>query len=124
MKKILFFVIALLALVSVPVMAQDSGGSDAGVVGLTTFTGIISLVSLMVTQISKLVPAIAASTLLKIGISVVAGVAASFLAQLFGLADFLFGMAWWQVLIQGLLAGLTGSGAYDIIRGLIKPSGQ
>jgi len=84
MKKILFFVIALLALVSVPVMAQDSGGSDAGVVGLTTFTGIISLVSLMVTQISKLVPAIAASTLLKIGISVVAGVAASFLAQLFG----------------------------------------
>jgi len=125
-KKV--FVLLMFALfmsaLCVPVMAQSDGGTESAAVGLTTFTGIVALVSLMVTQGAKLLPAINASTLLKIGVSVAVGVVASFVAQWFGIADFLAGMVWWQVLIQGLLAGLSACGFYDVLKGFLKPAGK
>jgi hypothetical protein len=51
-------------------------------------------------------------------ISAVVGIATSFLAWGFGWAEFLANLPWWQVLIQGLVIGLTACGAFDLLKGL------
>lgn len=120
MKRFLFFVILLLSIESATyVYGQDQpADADASAIDLTTFTGIVAAVSLVVTQLAKIVPAVYEKAWLKISVSVAIAVIASLLAWHFGWAAFLQGLAWWMAVFYGVGAGLTASGAYDLIKSL------
>jgi hypothetical protein len=116
----LFLVIMSLSAVRAAYVYAQAAPEDAGVsaIDLTTFTGIVGAVSLAVTQLAKLVPAVQAQTWLKILVSVGVAILASLLAWHFGLAQFLQGLAWWMAVCYGVGAGLTASGAYALRKSL------
>ncbi|MDR2764122.1 MAG: hypothetical protein LBB90_03725 [Tannerella sp.] len=123
MKRFLFLFTLMMSLSlggAVYVYAQEAP-ADAGspaALDLTTFTGIVAAVSLVVTQLAKIIPVVAEKTWLKILVSVGVAILASLLAWHFGWAQFLQGLAWWMAVFYGAGAGLTASGAYDLIKSL------
>lgn len=127
MKRILFLIMCMVALVTGNIYAQDvePNPTTSIVVDLGTFTGIVTIVSALVTQIAKQVPIISANKLAKIGVSVTVGIIICVIAWLLQLTPLLDGYIWWQVLIYGVATGLSGCGFYDIIKAigtLFKPS--
>ena len=122
MKKFLFLAIcAFSALVMcVPALyAQDIGGSSP-VFDFSTFAGIVAVVSLAVTQGARIFPFVNKSAVTKILSSVAVSMVIILVTWHFKLADFLAGLPFWQVIVQGLLAGLSACGAYDLIKNLFK----
>lgn len=124
MKRMMLFMSLMLVCV-MSLSAQEAVASEAGgvVIDLTTFGGITALVSALVTQILKVVPSINGSKLAKIGISAGVGIVVCILGWILKLSDPLAGLVWWQVLIYGLAAGLSGCGFYDLVKavaGLFK----
>ena len=112
-----------LALCSVMMFATDGTASDGIVIDLGTFAGITAVVSALVTQLLKLVPAIAGNKLAKIGISAGVGIAVCMAAWLLHVSAPLDGLSWWQALLYGLASGLSGCGFYDLVKavaGLFK----
>ena len=94
------------------------------VLDLSTFTGIVAVISSIVTQIFKISPSINGSKIAKIGISVGVGIAVCMLGWLLQISEPLAGLIWWQVLIYGVAAGLSGCGFYDLVKviwDLFKP---
>lgn len=94
------------------------------VLDLSTFTGIVAVISSTVTQIFKIAPSINGSKIAKIGISVGVGIAVCMLGWLLQISEPLAGLIWWQVLIYGVAAGLSGCGFYDLVKviwDLFKP---
>lgn len=94
------------------------------VLDLSTFTGIVAVISSTVTQIFKISPSINGSKIAKIGISVGVGIAVCMLGWLLQISEPLAGLIWWQVLIYGVAAGLSGCGFYDLVKviwDLFKP---
>lgn len=87
-------------------------------IDLGSFAGIVALISALVTQITKVVPKVAGSRLAKIGISCAVGMVVCILAWLLQLTSLLTGYVWWQVLVYGLAAGLSGCGFYDVIKAI------
>ena len=83
---------------------------------LSTFTGIVAVISSVVTQIFKLIPAIDGSKIAKIGISVAVGIVVCMLAWVLKISEPLAGLIWWQTLIYGVAAGLSGCGFYDLVK--------
>ncbi len=124
MKKYLFLFVAMFV-IALPVFSQatdrtgDISDVPAIVFDWSTFAGITAFVSLAVTQLAKRIPVVETHAVLKILVSVAVGMVVSLLSWKFGWADFLSGLLWWQVLIQGLLAGLSACGAYDLIKSVI-----
>ena len=124
MKKILFLFCFFAALFALPVMVFAQGdGSDESppVLTLTTFTGVIAIISYVVTNLSKFIPAVAEKKFLKIGVSLIVSNVIMFLSWKLGFAKFLDNLSWWQVLIQAIIAGLSACGLYDIIRSIMFP---
>ena len=113
MKKTLFTLIMLITTTSI-FAANETASSFSFDLG--TFTGLVALVSFLVTQLAKLIPAIDAKRWLKILVSVAVGAIASVLAWLTDLAAFMAGLDIWQVLLYGVGAGLSGCGFYDIVK--------
>lgn len=122
MKRIVFIIASLLMLSmgAVTLMAQtgDVPTETGFVIDLTTFTGIVALISAIVTQLFKLVPKIQGSKLAKIGISAGVGIVVCFAAWGLKISPLLVGSAWWQVLLYGLAAGLSGCGFYDVVKAI------
>lgn len=122
MKRIVFIIASLLMLSmgAVTLMAQtgDVPAETGFVIDLTTFTGIVALISAIVTQLLKLVPKIQGSKLAKIGISAGVGIVVCFAAWGLKISPLLVGSAWWQVLLYGLAAGLSGCGFYDVVKAI------
>ena len=123
--KFKMVMLAMMLLLSVPVFSQtlsalDNPNVSAITANLSTFMGIVAFVSLVVTQLAKLIPVIDINKVLKILTSVLVGILASFASWWFGLAEFLSGLIWWQVLIQGIFSGLVACGAYDLLRSLLS----
>ena len=120
MKRIiLFFSLCLIALASFAQTVLPAAEPETSfLIDLGSFTGIVALVSTLVTQILKVVPAISASKLAKIGISCGVGMVVCIIAWLLQLTPLLTGYAWWQVLVYGLAAGLSGCGFYDVIKAI------
>ena len=113
MKKIL-----ILTLLCLPVMAFAQDGGDAFVgFSLTTFTGIVAVVAFAITELGKLWKIVADNRFAKIGTAVVLAVALCFGIWFIGITGFLTGLSWWQVALQGLLAGLSACGFYDVLKG-------
>jgi hypothetical protein len=135
MRKMKFFLL-MMALVAgavlTPLFAQPDVGNLPGIVetvagpdvvlSISTLMGIVSVISLIITQIAKIIPVVGSNKLLKIFASVVIGIAVSLLAWWIGAADFLQGLLWWQVIVQGLIAGFTACGLYDLIKGFLSNS--
>ena len=112
-----------LALCSVMMFATDGTASDGIVIDLGTFAGITAVVSALVTQILKLIPAVAGNKLAKIGMSAGVGIAVCMAAWLLHVSAPLDGLSWWQALLYGLASGLSGCGFYDLVKavaGLFK----
>ncbi|MDR1339252.1 MAG: hypothetical protein LBK58_04270 [Prevotellaceae bacterium] len=119
MKKYLLVMVVGLLFVVLPTFAQSADSAESiSAFDVTTFAGITAAISLVVTQIAKLIPLIAEKTLYKVLCSLVIGVACCFLSQKLGFAEFLDNMPWWQVLLHGVAAGLTAAGAFDLFKSL------
>ena len=121
MKRMMMFL--SLALCSVMMFATDGTASDGIVIDLGTFAGITAVVSALVTQILKLIPAVAGNKLAKIGLSAGVGIAVCMAAWLLHISAPLDGLSWWQALLYGLASGLSGCGFYDFVKavaGLFK----
>ena len=114
MKRMMIFL--SLALCSVMMFATDGTASDGIVIDLGTFAGITAVVSALVTQILKLIPAVAGNKLAKIGISAGVGIAVCMAAWLLHVSAPLDGLSWWQALLYGLASGLSGCGFYDLVK--------
>ena len=125
MKKIVL-VMSMLLLFVCGAFAQTEVASEEArfAIDLSTFGGIAGLISSAVTQIFKTFPAIDGSKIAKIGISVGVGIIVCMLAWVLKISEPLAGLIWWQTLIYGVAAGLSGCGFYDLVKvvwGLFKP---
>lgn len=122
MKKIVF-VICLLLMSVVATYAQAAIEpeleSSEFIVDLGTFTGIVAVVSFLVTQISKVVSFVNENKWTKIAISVFVGAGICAACWATGLAPFLSGLIWWQVIIYGIGAGLSGCGLYEVVKPIL-----
>lgn len=128
MKKIVL-VMSMLMLFVCGVFAQTEVSNEGTLIilDLSTFTGIVAVISSVVTQIFKLIPAIDGSKIAKIGISVAVGIVVCMLAWVLKISEPLAGLIWWQTLIYGLAAGLSGCGFYDLVKvvwELFKPKDE
>lgn len=128
MKKI-FLVMSMLLLFVCGAFAQTEVSNEGTqiILDLSTFGGIVAVISPVVTQIFKLIPAIDGSKIAKIGISVGVGIIVCMLSWLLKVSEPLAGLIWWQTLIYGVAAGLSGCGFYDLVKvvwELFKPKEQ
>lgn len=128
MKKIVF-VMSMLLLFVCGVFAQTEVSNEGTqiILDLSTFGGIVAVISSVVTQIFKLIPTIDGSKIAKIGISVAVGIVVCMLAWLLKVSEPLAGLIWWQTLIYGVAAGLSGCGFYDLVKvvwELFKPKDE
>ena len=128
MKKI-FLVMSMLLLFVCGAFAQTEVSNEGTqiILDLSTFGGIVAVISPVVTQIFKLIPAIDRSKIAKIGISVGVGIIVCMLAWVLKISEPLAGLIWWQTLIYGVAAGLSGCGFYDLVKvvwELFKPKEQ
>lgn len=124
MKRLMVFAVLMLVGV-VMVFAQESGAVDNPETGVSvaTFAGVTALVSLLGTQLAKLVPYIAEHTWCKILVSVALGMAVAMGSWALQLADFMAGFEWWHALLTGVASGLSACGFYDLVKavaGLFK----
>ncbi len=128
MKKIVLVMSMLLLFVG-GAFAQTEVSNEGTqiILDLSTFTGIVAVISSVVTQIFKLIPAIDGSKIAKIGISVAVGIVVCMLAWVLKISEPLAGLIWWQTLIYGVAAGLSGCGFYDLVKvvwDLVKPKDE
>lgn len=120
MKKILFYIMCMVTLVTGNIYAQGivTDPTTSFVIDLGTFTGIVALTSSLVTQIAKRIPAISLHKPAKIGVSVAVGVIVCMVSWALQLTPLLDGYVWWQVLIYGVAVGLSGCGFYDVVKAI------
>ena len=128
MKKIVL-VMSMLLLFVCGVFAQTEVSNEGTqiILDLSTFGGIVAVISSVVTQIFKLIPSIDGSKIAKIGISVGVGIIVCMLAWVLKISEPLAGLIWWQTLIYGVAAGLSGCGFYDLVKvvwELFKPKDE
>lgn len=128
MKKVMFVIVMLMLFVC-GVFAQTEVSNEGTqiILDLSTFGGIVAVISPVVTQIFKLIPAIDGSKIAKIGISVAVGIVVCMLSWLLKVSEPLAGLIWWQTLIYGVAAGLSGCGFYDLVKvvwELFKPKDE
>lgn len=107
----------LMLLTPFGLMAQEVIPPEAGsiVIDLTTFTGVMAVVSMVVTQLVKVVPAIGSKKIYKILTAIAVGIVVCMVAWLLGISPLLEGQQWWEVLIYGLAVALSSSGFYDLV---------
>lgn len=117
MKKMMYLMGLLL--VSCALMAQETTPEEAGtMIDVTTFGGMMALVTMSVTQFTKLIPFIAEHKWAKVLTSLGVGIAATMACWGLQVSDYLAGLVWWQALIAGAAVGLSSCGFYDVIKAL------
>ena len=128
MKKVMFVIVMMMIFVSGAFAQTEVTSEEAQfAIDLSTFGGIVGLISSAVTQIFKAFPAIDGSRIAKIGISVGVGIIVCMLAWVLKISEPLAGLIWWQTLIYGVAAGLSGCGFYDLVKvvwDLVKPKDE
>ena len=125
LKKLIIMLNMLLIFV-VGIAAQTAIGLSEGVVepGLVTdfasFTGIMTLISLVVTQLSKLIPSIEERKWAKPLVSIVVGILSCLFGWILQISPVLEGLIWYMVILYGVFAGLSACGLYSILKPLIE----
>lgn len=125
LKKLIIMLNMLLMFV-VGIAAQTAMGLSEEVVepGLVTdfasFTGIMTLVSLVVTQLSKLIPGISEKKWAKPLVSIAVGILSCLFGWILQISPVLEGLIWYMVILYGAFAGLSACGLYSILKPLIE----
>lgn len=108
-----------LLLMSSALIAQETVPAEAGtMIDVTTFGGMMALVTMVVTQFAKLIPFINEHKWAKVLTSLGVGIAATMACWGLQVSDYLAGLVWWQALIAGAAVGLSSCGFYDVIKAL------
>lgn len=126
MKRFLILMCAMLTVCLTSIVAQVADApaeTSQLVIDLGSFTGIVAVVSFIITQLGKSVSFLTARWA-KIVTSIVVGVVVTFGSWALGLTPFLSGIFWWQTLLYGLMAGLSGCGFYEFIKPLLNLFGK
>jgi hypothetical protein len=124
--KKLIIMLNMLLMFTVGIAAQTAMGLSEGVVepGLVTdfasFTGIMTLTSLVVTQLSKLIPSIEERKWAKPLVSIVVGILSCLFGCILQISPVLEGLIWYMVILYGVFAGLSACGLYSILKPLIE----
>lgn len=124
--KKLIIMLNMLLMFTVGIAAQTAMGLSEGVVepGLVTdfasFTGIMTLISLVVTQLSKLIPSIEERKWAKPLVSIVVGILSCLFGWVLQISPVLEGLIWYMVILYGVFAGLSACGLYSILKPLIE----
>lgn len=125
LKKLIIMLNMLLMFV-VGIAAQTAIGLSEEVVepGLVTdfasFTGIMALISLVVTQLSKLIPSIEEKKWAKPLVSIAVGILSCLFGWILQISPVLEGLIWYMVILYGVFAGLSACGLYSILKPLIE----
>lgn len=125
LKKLIIMLNMLLMFV-VGIAAQTAIGLNEEVVepGLVTdfasFTGIMALISLVVTQLSKLIPSIKEKKWAKPLVSIAVGILSCLFGWVLQISPVLEGLIWYMVILYGVFAGLSACGLYSILKPLIE----
>lgn len=125
LKKLIIMLNMLLMFV-VGIAAQTAIGLSGEVVepGLVTdfasFTGIMTLISLVVTQLSKLIPSIKEKKWAKPLVSIAVGILSCLFGWILQISPVLEGLIWYMVILYGVFAGLSACGLYSILKPLIE----
>ncbi len=125
LKKLIIMLNMLLMFV-VGIAAQTAIDLSEGVVepGLVTdfasFTGIMTLISLVVTQLSKLIPSIKEKKWAKPLVSIAVGILSCLFGWILQISPVLEGLIWYMVILYGVFAGLSACGLYSILKPLIE----
>lgn len=125
LKKLIIMWNMLLMFV-VGIAAQTAMGLSEEVVepGLVTdfasFTGIMALISLVVTQLSKLIPGISEKKWAKPLVSIAVGILSCLFGWILQISPVLEGLIWYMVILYGVFAGLSACGLYSILKPLIE----
>lgn len=124
--KKLIIMLNMLLMFTVGIAAQTAMGLSEEVVepGLVTdfasFTGIMTLVSLVVTQLSKLIPGISEKKWAKPLVSIAVGILSCLFGWTLQISPVLEGLIWYMVILYGVFAGLSACGLYSILKPLIE----
>lgn len=124
--KKLIIMLNILLMFTVGIAAQTAIGLSEGVVepGLVTdfasFTGIMTLISLVVTQLSKLIPSIEERKWAKPLVSIAVGILSCLFGWILQISPVLEGLIWYMVILYGVFAGLSACGLYSILKPLIE----
>ena len=125
LKKLIIMLNMLLMFV-VGIAAQTAMGLSEEAIepGLVTdfasFTGIMTLVSLVVTQLSKLIPSIKEKKWAKPLVSIAVGILSCLFGWILQISPVLEGLIWYMVILYGVFAGLSACGLYSILKPLIE----
>lgn len=125
LKKLIIMLNMLLMFV-VGIAAQTAIGLSEEVVepGLVTdfasFTGIMALISLVVTQLSKLIPSLKEKKWAKPLVSIAVGILSCLFGWILQISPVLEGLIWYMVILYGVFAGLSACGLYSILKPLIE----
>lgn len=115
MKKMMLMMGLLL--MSSALIAQETVPAEAGtMIDVTTFGGMIALVTMVVTQFAKLIPFINEHKWAKVLTSLGVGIAATMACWGLQVSDYLMGLLWWQALIAGAAVGMSSAGFYDLVK--------
>lgn len=126
LKKLIIMLNMLLLMFTVGIAAQTAMGLSEEVVepGLVTdfasFTGIMALISLVVTQLSKLIPSIKEKKWAKPLVSIAVGILSCLFGWILQISPVLEGLIWYMVILYGVFAGLSACGLYSILKPLIE----
>lgn len=118
MKKMMLMMGLLLvscALIAQEVLPKETAET---VIDVTTFGGMMAVVTAIVTQFTKLIPYINEHKWAKVLTSLGVGVAATMACWGLQVSDYLTGLIWWQALVAGVAVGLSSCGFYDVIKAL------
>lgn len=124
--KKLIIMLNMLLMFTVGIAAQTAMGLSEEAIepGLVTdfasFTGIMTLVSLVVTQLSKLIPGISEKKWAKPLVSIVVGILSCLFGWILQISPVLEGLIWYMVILYGVFAGLSACGLYSILKPLIE----
>ena len=119
--KKLIIMLNMLLMFTVGIAAQTAMGLSEGVVepGLVTdfasFTGIMTLISLVVTQLSKLIPSIEEKKWAKPLVSIVVGILSCLFGWILQISPVLEVLFLYMLILYGVFAGLSACGLYCIL---------
>ena len=124
--KKLIIMLNMLLMFTVGIAAQTAMGLSEEAIepGLVTdfasFTGIMTLISLVVTQLSKLIPSIKEKKWAKPLVSIAVGILSCLFGWILQISPVLEGLIWYMVILYGVFAGLSACGLYSILKPLIE----
>ena len=124
--KKLIIMLNMFLMFTVGIAAQTAMGLSKEAIepGLVTdfasFTGIMTLISLVVTQLSKLIPSIEERKWAKPLVSIVVGILSCLFGWILQISPVLEGLIWYMVILYGVFAGLSACGLYSILKPLIE----